>query len=146
MLDMKYEYPSYPTVFCQGIITKDDEILLVRRKDKPWKDLWSLPGGATRLRETVESALRRGIREETGVNTNIGRFVLLFEIIEKDEDGKVRFHIVSLIYEATFVAGELTRGTNVLHARWVPKTNLRNYELTQETASAFAKLGILKRI
>lgn len=43
------------------------EILLVQRKDPPYKDMWALPGGFMEMEETLEEAARRELKEETGI-------------------------------------------------------------------------------
>lgn len=43
------------------------EILLVQRKDSPFKNMWALPGGFMEMEETLEEAARRELLEETGI-------------------------------------------------------------------------------
>ena len=43
------------------------EILLIQRKDSPFRDMWALPGGFMEMNETLEEAARRELEEETGI-------------------------------------------------------------------------------
>ncbi len=43
------------------------KILLVKRGEEPFKDMYSLPGGFLRKNETTEEAVRRELSEEAGV-------------------------------------------------------------------------------
>ncbi|HDS07754.1 MAG TPA: NUDIX hydrolase [Bacteroides sp.] len=70
--EKKYCYP-YP----RPMVTVDvaalrlnglPEILLVQRKDPPYKDMWALPGGFMEMEETLEEAARRELKEETGID------------------------------------------------------------------------------
>lgn len=50
------------------------EILLVHQSDKP-KTLWSIPKGKVDPGETIESAARREVKEETGVKLDTLEFL-----------------------------------------------------------------------
>ena len=54
------------------------EVLLVRRAFQPARGAWDVPGGFVERGETGEQAARREVREELGVEADIGRFVGAF--------------------------------------------------------------------
>lgn len=70
------------------------EVLLVRRAKEPAKGMWSLPGGAVELGETVRDAAQREVKEETGLHVEIGAPFTAVDAIIHDEDGTVAFHFV----------------------------------------------------
>ena len=43
-------------------------VLLVKRGEEPFKDMWAIPGGFKRPDETLDDAARRELSEETGVD------------------------------------------------------------------------------
>jgi len=45
-------------------------VLLIKRNIKPFKDSWALPGGLVGNDESLEEAIQRELKEETGVNIN----------------------------------------------------------------------------
>lgn len=52
-----------------ALITNDrDELLVVRRKNDPGKDMLDLPGGFIDMDETGEEGMAREVKEETGLD------------------------------------------------------------------------------
>jgi thiamine-phosphate pyrophosphorylase len=72
-------------------------LLLVRRSVEPGKGLWCLPGGFMEIGETPEQCVLRELKEETGLDSEIGRFIG----IEMSR---------STVYESVLVAAFTIRG------------------------------------
>lgn len=49
----------------------DGSILLVKRSTAPFKGYWALPGGKVNADESVEQAIVREVKEETGLDVEI---------------------------------------------------------------------------
>ena len=63
---MRRRYEN-PALTVDAVWIRAGRVLLVRRGAPPFRGLWALPGGFVELRETVEEALVRELREETGL-------------------------------------------------------------------------------
>ncbi len=44
------------------------KVLLIKRKNNPFKDKWALVGGALYNNEDIESGLKREVREKTDID------------------------------------------------------------------------------
>jgi len=49
-------------------IVKDGQILLLKRKKRPYQGYWGLPGGKLHLEESIEECALREVKEETGLD------------------------------------------------------------------------------
>lgn len=65
-----YAYPR-PAVTVDIIVLKNfdnhPEILLIERKNEPFKNMWALPGGFVDKDEDIETAAYRELKEETSI-------------------------------------------------------------------------------
>jgi mutator protein MutT len=114
-----------------GIIFDDDRVLLVQRTNPPSEGLWSFPGGAIQLGETLEEALVREVREETGLTVKIGPLVSAISRIIRDDSRSILYHYILLDYLCTPVAGQVVAGSDAGKACWVPFNELQDLRVTE---------------
>ncbi len=67
------------------IITKDDRVLLIKRKGPHGAGTWSTPGGHLDFGETPEECARREAKEEVGVDVVEARFRAITNDIFEEE-------------------------------------------------------------
>jgi 8-oxo-dGTP diphosphatase len=126
---MPHERPSRPVLGAAAVILNDDgKVVLIRRGQAPDAGEWSIPGGGVELGESVAEALRREVREETGLEIAVGEFLEVYERVERDADG-VRFHFVVLDYRATVTGGALRAGTDAAEVVFADPDDLDRYAL-----------------
>lgn len=75
------------------IVAPDQTILIVR--SKKWKDLWTIPGGKIERGETREEAIKREIKEETGLKVSHLQFAIVQECIFSLEFWEKRHFIMN---------------------------------------------------
>ena len=105
------------------VTNSEGEILLV---NSPWRG-WEYPGGLIEPGETFQDALRREIREESGVEIRITGFVGICKNIERD--------VVNIDFIAEYVSGDLTpsdESTEVIWATPEEAFRLITYPLTRK--------------
>ena len=128
------EYPERPLVGVGGLVVRDGRVLLVKRAREPLKDKWSLPGGLVELGETLESAVVREIREETGLEVNVEELVDVVDRILRDENGRAQYHYVLADYLCTAPAGEPRAASDVAATAWATVEDLPGYGIAGDTA------------
>jgi 8-oxo-dGTP diphosphatase len=79
--------PKTPLITVDAVILCNESIILIRRKNPPFKGELALPGGFVDVGETVEEACIREAYEETNVHINIIRLIGVFSDPKRDPRG-----------------------------------------------------------
>ncbi|HEX4654196.1 MAG TPA: NUDIX domain-containing protein [Mycobacteriales bacterium] len=118
------EHEKPAPVECAGAVVRDatGRLLLIRRGRPPAAGLWSLPGGRIEPGETAAEAAAREVREETGLEVEIGPVVITAVIW----DGGYRVQD----FAARVVGGELRAGDDAVDVRWVDESDLATLPLS----------------
>jgi ADP-ribose pyrophosphatase len=132
------DFPNHPQVAVGAVVFKDRRVLLVRRGQAPAKGQWAIPGGSVRLGETLQQAAEREILEETGIRIRATSPVLTFDTIERDENGRIRFHYVIVDLAAEYISGTLVAGDDADEARWVAYEELSGLSVNERTLDLLA--------
>lgn len=113
-----------PEVAVGAVCVHDGRLLLVRRGRGVAVGRWSLPGGRVEPGETLAAAVRRELREETGLDVVVGALCGIAERISE------RAHYVILDFWAT-VAGPAiaTAGDDAVDVAWVDLNDLAALDL-----------------
>lgn len=125
-------YPDVPLVGVGAVVVREGRVLLVQRANEPGRRLWAFPGGVLQLGETLAEAARREVGEECGLEIRVGEALGAFDLILRDEAGRVQYHYVLINLLATPVAGELRISSDVLDARWVTLEELEELPTTSQ--------------
>ena len=126
---MRREYPDAPIVGVGAVIVNDDQVLLVRRANEPSRGRWSIPGGTVELGETLAEAATREVAEECQVEAEIGEVLSTFNMIQRDDSGRIRYHYVLIDLTARYMSGEAAAGTDALEVRWVREAEFNGLDI-----------------
>jgi mutator protein MutT len=114
-----------------GVVVRDGRALLVRRGKPPLEGRWLVPGGSVELGETLEEALVREMREETGLDVAPVEVLTLFDRVERD-GGAVLRHYVIVDYLCRWVSGEAVAGSDAREVAWVGPGELASYDVPEK--------------
>lgn len=107
------EYTHFVSV--AGLVYNDkDEVLLLESPNRGWE----YPGGMVEPGETLQDALIREIKEETGADVEITGFIGVCKNIQKD--------VVNIDFSCKYIGGELATSDESLHVKWVNKDDALN--------------------
>ena len=102
-----------------------NRILLIKRKNDPFKDYFALPGGFVDEGEKVEDALRRETEEELSVKVEPIDILGVYSDPNRDPRG----HIMSVVFISKIVSGEPKAGDDAADLKWIEINSLENIKL-----------------
>jgi mutator protein MutT len=142
---LKRQYPESPIVGVGAVVFDGASVLLARRAQEPAKGAWSLPGGAVELGETVLDALKREIREEIGIEIEVGGLIRVLDRILRDEGKRIRYHYVIVDYWGWKSSGEAKPGSDASDICFVPLKEIREKDIHKDVLETILMAAELRR-
>lgn len=136
---MSREYPDRPVVGVGAVVVRDGKALIVKRAHEPRKGEWSLPGGMLDLGESLEDAARREVKEETGLDVELGPIIETFDRVHRDADGRVRYHFVIVDYVCWPTGGEPVAGSDAEAVAWVSADEVDHYGINPHAKAVIVR-------
>src|SRR5437588_10614725 len=121
-----------------ALIFEEGRVLLAYRRDIDW---WNLPGGGMEVGETVDEALCREVREETGLEIEVERLVGVYSKPQKQE--------VVLTFRCHITGGTLQATEEIRESRYfapdaLPKNTLPKHRQRIQDALLNQPTAIIK--
>lgn len=113
----------YPHVACAAgaVIFNGNKVLLVKRKNDPYKNTWMFPAGFIDFGESPAEAVIREVREETGL---IISELELIDVLQNPDDPRSAGHF-GFFYKTNFFEGKLKKDlSEVSDIGWFELSNL----------------------
>lgn len=146
------EYPERPVVGVGGVIVDRGRTVLIRRGTEPLRGEWSIPGGTIEIGETLEDAVRRELREETGLEVRVLELIELFDRIylengasSSQDKKKPRYHFVIADYLCELIGGEPRAGSDVTDLAFAREDELAKFRLTEKATSVLKRAFAMSR-
>lgn len=103
-----------------AVVIRGNKILLIKRKKKPYKNSWALPGGFVNYGEKVEDACLREFKEETSLSGKIQHLIGVYSHPKRDPRG----HVISIAFLISDIKGKEKSGDDAESVKWFPCKNL----------------------
>ena len=132
-------YPTRPFLAVSAAIVRDGKLLVVRRARQPGIGWHTFPGGGVELGETLEAAVEREVREETGLEVKAGPILEVFDRIVRDDAGRVEYHYVLVDFVCRVVGGELRAGSDASGVALVDFADLEACGVSQKAREVIAR-------
>ena len=120
------------------------KVLLIQRRNEPYRGKWALPGGFVEMEEELQTAAARELAEETGLGEVVLQQLHTFGTVGRDPRGRV----ITVVYWGIVEAGkmEVTAGDDAAQAKWFEIEELPQlaFDHDEVIKMAIERLGVAK--
>lgn len=122
-------YPARPIVGVLAVLVRDGKALCVRRGNPPLRNRWGFPGGVLELGETVAEGAMRELFEETGVVAEPAGVLTVIDTIDRDAEGRVRYHYALIAVRGVWRSGEGIAADDAEEVAWLSRAEIADRNL-----------------
>ena len=134
----KFKRDHIVTSVVAVIVNDREEVLLTLRSVPPFLGEWVMPGGKIDLGEPIAGALQREVMEEVGLEVEVEDLIDVFEHVTPGEDN---YHFIILYYLCRPLHADVVHNPHeVEEARWVPRSEVSNYQMPDGTRFIMGKV------
>ena len=117
-------YPDRPIVGVLAVVLRGDRVLVVRRANAPMLGRWGFPGGVLELGETIAQGAMRELLEETGVTAEAAGPLTVIDTIDRDREGRVRYHYTLVAVIGHWQSGDGVPGDDADDVAWLTRAEI----------------------
>ena len=121
------------------MIVENGALLLVRRGRGPNTGLWAVPGGKVAFGETMRQAVAREVREETGLEVEVGPVVWVGDAL--DPGPRPEWHYTLVDFRCRVTGGQLAAADDAREAAWVSLDRVLSLPVTPTMVDLVNTLG-----
>ena len=128
-----HTYPDSPKVGVGALVFHNNRVLLIKRGKSPSKGMWTVPGGRLELGESLQEAAEREVLEETSVTVKAENPLYIFDMVAKDDNGRIKYHFVIVDIAAQYIEGDPKPGDDAADAGWFKYEELERLGVGEKT-------------
>ncbi len=113
--DGHFTHYDNPAAVAGAVVRQDGKYLVLKRAQEPSKGKWEIPGGFINAGETAEETIIRELKEETGLDVRIVRYIGSFASVY----GETGTRTVGTSYLAEPTGGTFALSDESEEHRWV---------------------------
>jgi 8-oxo-dGTP diphosphatase len=133
-------YPESPIAAVAGVVVSAKGLLLMRRTRPPYEGLWNIISGAIKVGETQQEAIVREVREESGLDSQVLRFLDISDLIVRDSQLRIEYHYVVNVYLLLTSSHEIDSLDETLDIRWFNPGSIPADEMPADVSQALQEL------
>ncbi|WP_420638112.1 NUDIX hydrolase [Candidatus Poriferisocius sp.] len=130
-----------PELCVGAVVVREGSILLIRRGNPPGEGRWSVPGGRVHRGERLVDAVRRELREETGLDGHVGDAMGWTELI-----GRRRHYVVVDYWVTVTPDGPPRAGSDATDAAWVGLDDVDRWDLVDGLRQFLADHHVIEKV
>jgi 8-oxo-dGTP diphosphatase len=111
----------------KAVIEKDGKILILKRSKEEdcFKEMWDIPGGGINFGEMPEEALKREVKEETGLEIEVIKPVRIWSFFKNNG----RTQVVGVTLLCKYKGGEVKLSREHTKFRWISPEEIEKYNV-----------------
>lgn len=122
-----------PKIIVAGLIEKKEEFFLLKEKMADGREMWLIPGGKVEFGESLEQALLREIKEETGFDVKLKRFISHKEAIFVNHN----YHTIIFFYYLDYLGGDIKLDKKGIEGQFFKREGIKNLSLVDSAEWLF---------
>lgn len=133
-------------IIVSAIIENSKGEILIGKKPSNrgvYLNVWHIPGGGIEQGERIEEGLKREIKEETSLEIiDIQPIIFSDDITTKIKDNESEeIHMIFLDFKCKAKTDNFTPNGDLENLKWIPKSEIKNYNLTPPGQKLFKFLN-----
>jgi 8-oxo-dGTP diphosphatase len=129
-------YPENAIAAVAGVVVSSKGLLLLKRSKPPYEGLWNIISGAVKVGETQEEAIVREVREESGLESRVIRFLDTSDLIVKDSQQRIEYHYIVNVYLLLASSHALDSVDEALDIEWFNPGSIPTSEMPTDVSQA----------